>query len=1295
MKMLLILVLILVANLSAKNLHIDQNRFFGFNKYNAIYSNENVISFYYLQDFNLQDSTHAFNNIRSEYINYKKLDIEFVGANFNNIYGKELNNYNLFYFNNINYNKYYCYDDVKLKNIYNNINLIIKENNYNYEFLFELMPGADINDIKLKINNVNLDDNNNLISDNFLITQSHAYFENEINDMFMLNYEIRNNIISYENDIKIDKRLIIDPIVLLQGTYYGGIALDRFYDMDIDTNNNVYAIGLTFSTAQIAFNGYQSIKGEGLDAFMVKFDKDGKRLWGTYFGGELDDIAFSTKVKGESVVMAGRMSSENFVMTTNAHQKDFGGGDDDGFFVEFNKSGDLIYSTYYGGEANDAINGIEVDGSSVYITGYTESLNNISNGGYQNSIGGGYDAFLAKFDGTNLDWATYFGGLGDDFANNIVFKNNRAIIVGSTNSDSKIASNGYQNTIGGKYDGFFTSFRINGTLERSSYFGGNSDDFLFAVDSDGSNLYLLGSSYSSNLPANTHQTSLNGSNDGIIAKINANNLEKCSYFGGSLAEAFYDIKYKDNLYIVGATRSDNNIAINTNYNTRSGNYDAILLKMDNNLSPIFSSYLGGIEEDVARSVYVNDNIIIAGYTSSSNTFSNNGHQNNYNGNIDGFISYFKDNSNRELSVIMDTNICSDSKINIQINKNFNLNNDNTYYIYLSDKNGNFNNNIIIDSLKTIDSLISISIPRIYDYSTDYKLKVMTSSPEVSTISNIFTIYPEISLNLNDTIFCKDDNIISTIKTYPSSNSEWYLNDELINEKDTLNYSANNLLIGNNTLKVIQNNKLCSKEKIINIYVKDIPEINIVGNKDVCIGNTEVYYYESNYNINANWKVNGGIITSENSNSITIEWNNLNSSITLNSPENDSLCANSTRIEIQSTHINKVEIIGNDTTCIDCIEDYYIEDSFDNYEWNITGGEFLSSNTLSEVKVKWTETNGNLLVNYSKNNCSNDAEIKMNYLNEPKLNINPSINNVCLNEEIKFTTSDAEFLSFTWTVNNASIIEENKNNLIVKFNNLSSATINLIRKNNLNNNIDSIFKIINVFKPNNNIYGLKDTICLNDEINLSVDSINTLTIETDYIDVIEENKSYFNFVYLTPGLKNIKITIEDEKTNCKYLIDKNIVVIENPKSPILTLIDNIIYSDSEFNIWYEDGILVEDNNSNTITPKENSEYYAFAIDEFLCSSKDKSNVIYYNPLSFKDQKINIYPNPNYGEFNIIINENYNNVNIKIFDLFGNEVANNDFNDNKINYSLKIKSGFYLIKIHSNDNLIYTEKILIIN
>jgi hypothetical protein len=97
----------------------------------------------------------------------------------------------------------------------------------------------------------------------------------------------------------------------------------------------------------------------------------------------------------------------------------------------------------------------------MYISGHTKSSNNIAYYGYQNTFGGGsYDAFLAKFDaGGTLLWGTYYGGIFmDESFNSSVDPSGNVYLSGLTISANAIAYNGFQNTNGGGFDAFLVKF---------------------------------------------------------------------------------------------------------------------------------------------------------------------------------------------------------------------------------------------------------------------------------------------------------------------------------------------------------------------------------------------------------------------------------------------------------------------------------------------------------------------------------------------------------------------------------------------------------------------------------------------------------------------------------------------------------------------------------------------------------------------------------------------------------------------------------------------------------------------
>jgi hypothetical protein len=194
--------------------------------------------------------------------------------------------------------------------------------------------------------------------------------------------------------------------VMQWGTYYGGAGVDIGYSCATDATGNVYLAGdtqqefLPASSGMTTIGAHQSAYGGGYsDGFLVKFDSNGLRQWGTYYGGSLLDVSFScaTDASG-NVYMSGNTQSSAGIATSGAHQTTL----NDAFLVSFNSSGVRQSGTYYGGIKNVCTS--DASGN-VYMTGYTQSNSDIATAGAHQTANGnnGYsDAFLVKFSGISV-----------------------------------------------------------------------------------------------------------------------------------------------------------------------------------------------------------------------------------------------------------------------------------------------------------------------------------------------------------------------------------------------------------------------------------------------------------------------------------------------------------------------------------------------------------------------------------------------------------------------------------------------------------------------------------------------------------------------------------------------------------------------------------------------------------------------------------------------------------------------------------------------------------------------------
>jgi hypothetical protein len=195
-------------------------------------------------------------------------------------------------------------------------------------------------------------------------------------------------------------------------TYFGNGNDEHFRAVVTDKAGNIYAAGFggtNITTTGMASPGaYQTSTNGGSESMIVKFTPNGARVWSTYYGGNGDDaIRCITIDKNAFVYVAGETSSTSAIASAGCWQSVNGGGALDGFVARFDSSGTRLWSTYYGGNGNDAVYGVGTDTlGTLFLTGGTVSASGIVRpGSYQTvfvgSIGSA-DAFISAFTNTGF-----------------------------------------------------------------------------------------------------------------------------------------------------------------------------------------------------------------------------------------------------------------------------------------------------------------------------------------------------------------------------------------------------------------------------------------------------------------------------------------------------------------------------------------------------------------------------------------------------------------------------------------------------------------------------------------------------------------------------------------------------------------------------------------------------------------------------------------------------------------------------------------------------------------------------
>lgn len=399
---------------------------------------------------------------------------------------------------------------------------------------------------------------------------------------------------------------------LLWATYYGGTKLDIAYSVACDTADNVYMGGYTKSDSGIATAGsYQDTKAGTAarsDAFLVKFDTSGQRIWSTYFGGtqnEASKCLALTSDKAGHIYMTGDTRSSGDIATAGAYQSAIAGYYDV-FLAKFDTDGNLDWSTYYGGEEGDYSLGISADTSgNAYIAGYTLSTTGIATAGaYQGTKDVIEDAFVAKFSPNgNLDWGTYQGGDNFDGATSLSVSGSGIVYVGGqTMSATGIATaNGFQDSLSGTDDGFLSAFDTSGQLLWATYLGGAGSDPLRSVwANDLGKVYVSGetSSDSGIATPNGINAVYAGSYDAFLVKFDSTGQRlQGSYFGGGSSEVNGIMSGSANfIYLSGYTFSGTSIATPNAYQSTlngSGMQDAFLIKINDCEAPAIPAAILG------------------------------------------------------------------------------------------------------------------------------------------------------------------------------------------------------------------------------------------------------------------------------------------------------------------------------------------------------------------------------------------------------------------------------------------------------------------------------------------------------------------------------------------------------------------------------------------------------------------------------------------------------------------------------------------------------------------------------
>lgn len=517
------------------------------------------------------------------------------------------------------------------------------------------------------------------------------------------------------------RELVIDPTMSFS-TFLGGASEDEVFGIAVDPSNNVYVTGESSSTS--GFPGGNVPAGHQFDSYVTQLKPNGSSGfqlgYTTFVGGSGNDSGLAVAVDSSgSAYVAGHTESPDFPVPGSAAQptatnlgtnctnlKTTIGPCSDAFAYKLLANGAMSWSTFIGGENDDTGYAIALDGAgNVWVAGDTFSTTfypNTHAASFLNvSLNNGVaqtpapdDGFVVEINPTGTApfmYSTYLGGSFGDQANGIAIdSSNNVYVVGETASTDFPATKGaYQtgcgsdgncntNTNGFSYYDAFVTKLVSGSYANtggySTYIGGSSDDYGFAIAVDGSgNAYITGETTADDttttpgIPYPTtsgaYNTTYNSkaTSNAFVTELNStgSSLAYSTFLGGSVQDLGGGIAVDSfgDAYVTGMTMSAdfpvtaNAVQSKLNGSGSTNNSDAFVSQfLAGGKTLFFSTYLGGSGDENANAsgsvgtiaLDSSNEMWVGGSTNSGTDFpTKNPIETTYGGNpYDGFITEY-------------------------------------------------------------------------------------------------------------------------------------------------------------------------------------------------------------------------------------------------------------------------------------------------------------------------------------------------------------------------------------------------------------------------------------------------------------------------------------------------------------------------------------------------------------------------------------------------------------------------------------------------------------------------------
>ena len=223
----------------------------------------------------------------------------------------------------------------------------------------------------------------------------------------------------------------------------GGSLGERIQSVVATSDGDIVAGGY-FQSSSIEV-GNNTLKGNGSDGIVIKYDENGEVKWAKGIGGQGTDVINSLTLTSDGGIIAGGYFYSSIEIGENTLTSN---GNYDGMIIKYNNEGEIQWGKKIGGHDPEKIQSVSATSDGGVIAGGYFQTSSLQVGHYtliNNSTNTIYsDAMIVKYDNTGeVQWTKGIGGNNNEQILSVAETTDGGIIVGGYFASSTIQTGDY------------------------------------------------------------------------------------------------------------------------------------------------------------------------------------------------------------------------------------------------------------------------------------------------------------------------------------------------------------------------------------------------------------------------------------------------------------------------------------------------------------------------------------------------------------------------------------------------------------------------------------------------------------------------------------------------------------------------------------------------------------------------------------------------------------------------------------------------------------------------------------